>query len=105
MGAMLLVVYMAILIYLITFLVICIRKKSTQYWIVEYLSEVLAIVSAIIIMRYYNNLPLPQDDFYPWLEYLWEIVFSMGAAVLYFIVFIISIVCGTTVYVKEKTKG
>ena len=105
MDTIIFVVYVVVFIYLITLLVISVRKKSIRYWVVEYLSEVLAIIGAIVTMCYFNNLPFPRDDFFPGLKYLGEILFSMGAAILYTIIFIVSIVCGATIYVKEKTKS
>ena len=78
-----------ILIFQIILFVISIRKKTKKLWRILFSAELVPLLISIGLMIYYND--LPGYGFMPGLTYLGEILFSLGAVVLYCISFLISI--------------
>ena len=98
MALFLLIIYIVILILQIILLVITIRKKTKKLWRTLFSIELIPMLISIGLMIYYNN--LPGYGFLPGLSYLGEVLFSLGAAVLYGISFLISI-CSCIVTTKK----
>ena len=69
-------------------LIQCIRIQKN--WVVLFLLEISAIMSAFILTMIYEN--LPGFGFMPGLSYLYEIVVSFCAGAVYSLVFIVSVV-------------
>ena len=89
MALFLLITYIVILIFQIILFVISIRKKTKKLWRILFSAELVPLLISIGLMIYYND--LPGYGFMPGLTYLGEILFSLGAVVLYCISFLISI--------------
>lgn len=64
-------------------------KGKNKSWLKLIFVESMALISTIAIGIYFNN--LPGSGFMPGLTYIVEWLFSMGAAILYFIILFISI--------------
>ena len=89
MSTLLFIAYIAIFILQIALLVLSLRKKTKKLWLSLFLSEIIPMITAFILMRYYDS--LPGYGFMPGLSYFGEVIFSLGAAVLYCIVLFVSI--------------
>lgn len=97
----LLVVYILVAILQIILYIRTIKEKNKS-WLKLILMESMALISAIAIGIYFNN--LPGSGFMPGLTYLSEWLFSMGAALLYFIMLFITICSKIIVYEKNLKK-
>ena len=89
MPLVLLIVYIAVFILQAALLVLSVRKKTAKHWISLFSSEIIPMITAFVLMRYYDS--LPGYGFMPGLSYFGEVIFSLGAAVLYCIVLFVSI--------------
>ena len=89
MALFLLITYIMILIFQIILFLITIRKKTKKLWRVLFSVELIPLLISIGLMIYYNN--FPGYGFMPGLTYFGEVLFSLGAIVLYCISFLISI--------------
>jgi len=89
MALFLLITYTVILIFQIILFVMTVRKKTKKLWRILFSVELIPMLISIGLMIYYNN--LPGYGFMPGLTYLGEVLFSLGAVVLYGISFLISI--------------
>ena len=102
MSTLLLIAYIAIFILQIALLVLSLLKKTKKLWISLFLSEFIPMITAFVLMRYYDS--LPGYGFMPGLSYFGEVIFSFGAAVLYCIVLFVSICIFAVVKIKENKK-
>ena len=89
MALFLLVIYMVIFIVQIYLLVVILRKQIKKLWALLFSLELIPMLLAIGLMKYYDS--LPGYGFMPGLCYLGEVLFSYGAAVLYGVCFFISV--------------
>jgi hypothetical protein len=91
-----LILYVIVFAIMIYQLIQCTRIQKK--WMVLFLLEISSIVAAFVLTVIYEN--LPGFGFMPGLSYLYEIVISFCAGVVYFLVFIVSVL----VYFFTKTK-
>ena len=96
------IAYIAIFILQIVLLVLSVRKKSAKLWLFLILSEVIPMIAAFILMRYFNN--LPGYGFMPGLSYFGEVISSLGAVILYAVTLFISLCTFLVVKVLQKRK-
>ena len=99
-SAVLLVAYIAVFALQIVLLVRSIRKKTARLWIMLFLSEIIPIIAAFVLMKYYDS--LPGYGFMPGLSYFGEVISSFGAVVLYAVILFIS-VCAFIIVKYEET--
>lgn len=102
MSTLLFIAYIAIFILQIALLVLSLRKKTKKLWLSLFLSEIIPMITAFVLMRYYDS--LPGYGFMPGLSYFGEVIFSFGVAVLYCIVLFVSIFIFAVVKIKENKK-
>lgn len=100
MAYILLVSYLIILAAQITSLVFAAKKKATKIWVGTFISEIIPLILSIITMMYFNS--LPGYGFMPGLSYLGEILFSFGAAALYAIMILISLIVFLCLHKRKK---
>lgn len=97
----LLVIYIIVAILEIILYILTIKGKNKS-WMKLVLMESIALISAILMGGYFNN--LPGTGFMPGLTYLGEWLFSMGAALLYFIILFVTICSKIIVYENNLKK-
>ena len=97
----LLVIYIIVAILEIILYIRTIKGKNKS-WMKLILMESIALISAILMGIYFNN--LPGSGFMPGLTYLGEWLFSMGAALLYFIILFVTICSKIIVYENNLKK-
>lgn len=103
MSTLLFIAYIAIFILQIALLVLSLLKKTKKLWISLFLSEIIPMITAFVLMRYYDS--LPGYGFMPGLTYIGEVLFSLGAAVIYAISLFVSLCIFAVVKtVEKKTK-
>ena len=100
-GWILLVVYIFIAIFEIILYIRTIKGKNKS-WIKLIFIEVITMITSFAIGIYFNN--LPGSGFMPGLTYLGEWLFSMGAAVLYFIILFVTICSKVIIYERNLKK-
>ena len=100
MGMVFGVLYIAILLVQIVFLIRNIRKSSAARWKPLYLMEMVPLVAAAVVAFYYNSLP---DSGFLGMTYLAEILFSMAASCLYGIMLVVSLCIALIFKLKNKT--
>lgn len=86
----LLVAYIAIFVLQIVLLVLSVRKKQKKLWRRLFVSVVIPLLTAVGLYFYYDNLP---GGIFGGLTYLGEVLFSLGAAVVYGVLLLISAFC------------
>ncbi len=102
MSTLLLIAYIAVFILQTAFLVLSLRKKTKKLWISLFLSEIIPLIAAFSLMRYFDS--LPGYGLMPGLSYFGEVIFSFGAAVLYGVVLFVSLCIFAVVKIKENKK-
>lgn len=103
-GGVLLILYLIVFIIQIILLVKAIKRQETKNWIKVLVLEIIFILISIILLCYYNS--LPGYGIMPGLSYLGEILFSFGAAILYFVMLVITICAKIIIYEKnQKQQG
>lgn len=100
MSYILLIAYFIMFAAQITSLVFAVKKKTTKLWVGTFISEIIPLILSIITMMYFNS--LPGYGFMPGLSYLGEILFSFGAAALYAIMILVSLVVFLCIRKKRK---
>lgn len=100
MAIVLLIIYIVILIFLIVNFVKCLKSKAK--WIRLFTFEIFSTILSAILLMYYDN--LPGSGFMPGLTYLFEVLFSFGAMVLYSIILDITLITKLIIYLLEKKK-
>lgn len=90
MALLLLIIYVIILILQIICLVFSFRKKIKKLWICLLLFDFISMVTALMLMFYYDS--LPGYGFMPGLTYLGEIAFSFCATVVYLVMLLVSFI-------------
>lgn len=101
MSTFLFFTYILIFILQIVLLVKSIRRDSKKLWVRLFLLELIPMFIAIVLEKYYDN--LPGYGFMPGLTYMGEVLFSFGASVLYGVSFLIS-AC-IFIVIEEKKKN
>ena len=87
----LLVAYMVILVLQIVLLVLSLRKKQKKLWLSLFLVEVIPMLIANGLRIYYDS--LPGYGIMPGLTYIGEVLYSLGASIVYCLVFLVSVLC------------
>lgn len=87
----LLVAYIVILVLQIVLLVLSLRKKQKKLWLSLFLVEVISILAATGLRIYYDH--LPGYGIMPGLTYIGEVLYSYGASIVYFLLFVVSVLC------------
>ncbi|MBQ8527578.1 MAG: hypothetical protein IJ429_03805 [Lachnospiraceae bacterium] len=101
MAVVLPMVYIMIFVCQIVFLVKAIKKKNWKTWTILFVLEIASLIIALSLMVYYEN--LPGYGFMPGLSYLGEVLASFAAALLFFVIFLISaIIC---IVISEKKRS
>jgi len=90
MEIFLFITYIVVFIMQIVLFVSAIRKRKKRFWILLFSAEIIPLFIAYMLMHYYDN--LPGYGFMSGFTYMGEVLFSFGAAVLYGVVFLISVV-------------
>ena len=98
MEIILLIIYIAILIFLIVNFVQCLKNKSK--WSRLFIFEAISTIVSAILLIYYDN--LPGNGFMPGLTYIGEVLFSFGAMVLYSVMLSITLIMKLTMYLLKK---
>lgn len=80
-SGIMLIAYIAIFALQIVLLVLSVRKKTMWFWMVLFLLEILSMIVAFVLMRYFDS--LPGYGFMPGLSYFGEVISSFGAVILY----------------------
>jgi len=88
MSGILLIAYIAVFVLQIVLLTLAIRRKTAKLWISLLLSEVIPMIVAFVLMRYFDS--LPGYGFMPGLSYFGEVISSFGAVVLYGVTLFVS---------------
>lgn len=100
-SLILFVVCLAIFIIQIIILVKSIKKKEKRYWIIIFCLEIIPIILLIGLLYYYEYLA-PRGGFMPGLQYLGEELTCLGASILYFVMFCVTIIAGIIVFEKNQ---
>lgn len=100
MSIVLLIIYVIILIFLIINFVKCLKNKIT--WNKLFIIEIFSLIYSLILLIYYYFYAPLSDSFMPGLTNLGETLFSLGATILYSIVFAISLITKLILYLREK---
>lgn len=100
MSIVLFIIYILIFIFQIFFLVQCMKNKNK--WKKLFLFETIALILALILLWYYNQ--LPGYGFMPGLTYLGEVLVSFGAIVIFLVMLFASIVLRLITYARNKNK-
>lgn len=95
-----LIIYVALLIYLIVNFVKCSKNKGK--WSRLFIFEIISVILAIVLSMYYDN--LPGSGFMPGLTYIGEILISLGAAIVYGVMFVITLFTKIILYLLDKKK-
>lgn len=91
MDLFLLIVYIAVFCVQIYLLVLAVRRKAKKLWVLLFFSELIPMLIAWRLMKYYDS--LPGYGFMPGLCYLGEVLFSYAATILYGACLLISVCC------------
>ena len=101
-SGIMLVIYIAIFISQIVLLVFSVRRKSAKLFALLFLSEIIPLVIAYVLMRYFDN--LPGYGFMPGFTYLGEILASLGAVILYATAIVASLLVLLIMFIIKKRK-
>ncbi len=98
------ILYIIIFILLLIFLIVNLIKylKYKTKWVRLFLLNIFSIALFMILLIYYSN--LPGYGFMPGLSYLFEVLLSFCAVILYSIILIIAIVSKLILFLLEKKK-
>lgn len=97
-----LIFYILLLLIQIISLYKYVRKKQNKYWLYASITAILSSMTAIGIMFYYDS--LPGYGFMPGLTYFNEWLYSFGAGIIFFVVFVISLLLKGFFILKEGIK-
>lgn len=100
MSIILLIIYILLTIFFIRTLVRCFKRQA-KWWILI-VSEIIAIAISAFLCSYFDN--LPGSGFMPGFTYLGEVLFSYGAAILFSVIFAVSVISKTIIFLLEKKK-
>jgi len=103
MEIVLLILYLAVLACQIALLIRCVRKPSRRGWILLYGLEIFFLGIAIVLTRYFDA--LPGHGMMPGLAWFAETLFSLGAAVVYGGMLLVSLLAGGLTLLKRGGKG
>ena len=90
-ASLMLIAYMVILVLQIVLLVLSLRKKQKKLWLSLFLVEVIPMLIANGLRIYYDS--LPGYGIMPGLTYIGEVLYSLGASIVYCLVFLVSVLC------------
>ena len=102
MSGILLIAYIAVFVLQIVLLALAVRRKTAKLWITLLLSEVIPMIVAFVLMRYFDS--LPGYGFMPGLSYFGEVISSFGAVVLYGVTLFVS-GCAFVIVKATKSSG
>ena len=97
----LLIIYLAVLAIQIVLFVRCIRQHSLKRWLILFVFEAASLVTAFLLMRYFDN--LPGYGIMPGLTYFAATMYSLGAAVLYGIMLLLSFVTAIITQIRKES--
>ncbi len=100
-GSLLFVVCLALFIIQIVILVKSIKKKEKKYWIIIFCLEIIPIILLRGLLYYYDYLA-PRNSFMPGLQYLGEELTCLGATIVYFVMFCITMIAWIIVFEKKQ---
>ncbi len=100
MDLILLGIYILILLLQVALIVIALRKKKKVLWPILFACEIISLVIAVFLGHYYDN--LPGSGFMPGLSYIGEVLFSYGAAVVYGVMLLGSIISCLVAWKKDS---
>ena len=103
MDLVFLFLYMIVFILQIVLLVLSIKKRRKIFWLSLFSLELISTIGAAFIAKYYDG--LPGYGFMPGLSYIGEVIFSLGAAVTYGIMLLISICTLVVISIKNNSKS
>ena len=88
-SGIMLIAYIAIFVLQIVLLVLSVRKKLKKLWVFLFLSEIIPMVVAFVLMVHFDS--LPGYGFMPGLSYFGEVISSFGAVILYAATLVVSL--------------
>ena len=91
MAVLLLIAYIVILVLQIVLLVLSLRKKQKNLWVSLFLVEAIPMLIANGLRVYYDS--LPGYGIMPGLSYIREVLYSLGASIVYCLLFTVSVLC------------
>ena len=103
MDMIMLILYLAVLIFQIVLLIRCVRRPFPKSWAILYVMEAISLSAAFFLMRYFDA--LPGFGMMPGLSYLGEVLFSLGAAIAYGVMLLFSLLTGGLKLLKGRWKG
>lgn len=92
--------YLGIFIYFIYRFVVGFKRKETDYWLITVLAELIMMIVAIALMNYYGS--LPGKGTMPGFTYLGEYIVCNGAAWLYGISLVVTVLVFLVIRKKFK---
>lgn len=99
-STVLLIGYLAIFLIQIVLFILSLKRKNTGLWIGLFLSEAIPMLTALLLMRYFDT--LPGYGVMPGLSYFGETLFSLGASVVYAGALLVSVCVFVLVKILEK---
>ncbi len=102
MSGILFIAYIAVFVLQIVLLIAAVRRKTAKLWITLLLSEVIPMIAAFVLMKYFDS--LPGYGFMPGLSYFGEVISSLCAVVLYGVILFVSC-CAFIIVKTAKSKG
>lgn len=100
---MLLFFYILALAVQIFLFVGCLKKPVRLYWSLLFLSELCALTAAVYFSICYNS--LPGVGMMPGLTYFAETLYSMGAAVVYLCMLLVSVLACVIVKLRGRNRS
>jgi len=100
-GIGLLIFYGVLLLFMWGGFAICFKKNRRTHWALLLIAELVAIILAFRLARYYDALPISEGSLFPGLEHLAEVLYSMGATVVYAGMFGVTVAC----FVGKQWRG
>lgn len=90
-ASLMLIAYIVILVLQIVLLVLSLRKKQKKLWLSLFLVEVIPMLIVNGLRIYYDS--LPGYGIMPGLTYIGEVLYSLGASIVYCLLFVVSVLC------------
>ena len=102
MAVLLPILYLLLLILQVLLLILNIRKPLKKRWTLLFVSEAVSEAAAVLLMRYYNQ--LPGTGMMPGMTYFAETIYSMIAAAVYCGMLLLSAIVMLSISRHQKTK-
>lgn len=97
----LLILYLVVLAAQIVLFVRCIRQHSLKRWLILFTFEEVSFIIAFLLMHYFDN--LPGYGMMPGLTYFAATMYSLGAAILYCIMLLLSVVTAIALQIRKES--